>query len=61
MINKIYAKLKNFIKENYGFLISAFLIIAFFNIFEFFTNSFINVLDKQLILDHESDTQLSTH
>ncbi len=32
MINKIYAKLKNFIKENYGFLISAFLIIAFFNI-----------------------------
>ena len=32
MTNKIYAKIKNYIKENYRFLISVILIITFFNI-----------------------------
>ena len=32
MANKIYAKIKNYIKENYKFLIGVILIITFFNI-----------------------------
>ena len=35
MANKIYAKIKNYIKENYKFLIGVILIITFFNIDEF--------------------------
>lgn len=58
MANKIYAKIKNYIKENYRFLISVILIITFFNIdtgYSIYKPGGVINMDKRITSEYKSE------